>query len=184
MLLFAANETVVKARGIRLIPNAKSAKTKINYYIKNNTDEWAIAIKTENGNKIVGSIGIWKHANSWKEYRKYKLSFNLVYLVAEEYWGMGICTEAAQKVMNYAFMGIKCDALGANHILLNNSSRRVIEKCKFIKINKKYNMDDPNTSIKYYITREDYLNFYNISDQNSEYGFIDLSKYEPKPRSE
>jgi RimJ/RimL family protein N-acetyltransferase len=164
--------------------NTKQAKSKIKSFIDRKVDEWAIALKTENGNKIIGSIGIWKHAKSWKDYSKYNLSFNLVYLLAEEYWGMGICTEAAQKLMHFAFVGIKCDALGACHLNWNNRSRRVIEKCGFNKINKNYDMNDPNTGINYCLAREDYLKSHDISHDCSEYGTIDVAKYEPKQQKE
>ena len=96
---------------------------------------------------------------------------------------MGICTEAAQKVMHYAFVGIKCDALGAIHRNWNHRSQKVIEKCKFTKINKKYDLDDPNTWIHYCLTRNDYFNCYHISEGSTEYGFVDSSKYAPKPRT-
>jgi len=185
MLLFTSNENVINsADNWSLMKDIKKAKTKIKSFIDRNVDEWAIALKTENGNKIIGSIGIWKHAKSWKDYSKYNLSFNLVYLLAEEYWGMGICTEAAKKIMHFAFVGIKCDALGACHLNWNNRSRRVIEKCDFNKINKNYDMNDPKTGIDYCLAREDYLNIHGIFQDDAEYGTVDVSKYEPKSRIE
>jgi len=179
MLLFAANETVAAERGVPVIPNTKSAKTRINTIIKQERDDWAIALKVDNGYKIVGSIGLYIHAKSWREYSQYKLSFNFVYLVAQEYWGMGICTEAAKKVIDYAFRGIKCDALGVIHKLNNQRSRRVIEKCNFKLIGTfpKNQPDSPHSEAKYVLTREDYLA---SIKESFDYGLVDTSKYEKK----
>jgi len=179
MLLYASNKAVAAEREVPVISNAKSAKAWISTIIRQERDDWAIAIKTGDGFKIIGSIGIYKHAKSWKEYSKFKLSFNLVYLLAQEYWGKGICTEAAKKVVDYAFRGIKCEALGANHKLSNSRSRRVIEKCNFnlIGVFPKNQQDAPNAEAKYVLTREAYLD---STEELSKYEVVDISKYEKK----
>src|SRR5690349_13085141 len=116
MLIFASNENVINAAGgWMLIIDEKKAKSKIKNYIDRDADEWAIALKTNN--KIIGSIGM--HKNTFKNY---KLSFDFGYLLAEEYWGQGLCTEAAQKLMHYAFVGLKCDVMTVSHMVFNKRS--------------------------------------------------------------
>ena len=184
MLIFASNENVINTSGgWRLIDNIKKAKAKIKNYIDRDSDEWAITLKTNNSSKIIGSIGM--HKNKFKHYN---LSFDFGYLIAEEYWGQGIATEAAQKLMHYAFVGLKCDVLTVSHKISNNRSKRVIEKCnfKFRGIYPKHSQDNPNSNVCYFLTREDYISTYNISEQDSEYGDIDLLKYKqqnPPPGS-
>jgi len=159
MLLFAANETVATERGIKVLTSVKSAKARISAMKRYKSDDWAIALKIDNGFKIIGSIGIQKIDERHWGYSYLKLSYNLVFFIAEEYWGMGICTEAAKVVIDYAFKGIKCDAICANHKLSNNRSRRVIEKCNFsyIEVHPKSRLDDPNSTALYLLTREEYL---------------------------
>jgi RimJ/RimL family protein N-acetyltransferase len=186
MLTFASNENVINtAGGWKLIKDVKKAKEKIKGYIEKGSDEWAIALKTNNGNKIVGSIGM--HKNTFKNYN---LSFAFGYLIAEEYWGKGIATEASQKLMHYAFIGLKCDVMTVFHKVLNHRSKRVIEKCKFKfrGIYPKHSQDSLDSNVCYFLTRDDYLNLYDVSEQNAEYGHLGdiIKKHEqkkPTPRS-
>jgi len=125
MLLFASNKNVINsAGGWKLITDENKAKIKIKNWIEKEFDEWAISIKKEN--KIIGWIGM--HKNTFKNY---DFSLDFGYGVSEEYWRQGIATEAAQKLMHYAFMGLKCDVMTVSHFVSNKRSQRVIEKCKF-----------------------------------------------------
>jgi RimJ/RimL family protein N-acetyltransferase len=186
MLIFASNENVINAAGgWKLITDANKAKEKIKNYIDKNSDEWAISVKTNNGYIIIGSIGMQINKS-----KNDNLSFTFGYLIAEEYWGQGIATEAVQKLLNYAFVGLKCDIINVYHKLFNQRSKRVIEKCKF-KLRGIYpghSQDNPDSDVRYFLTRQDYLNLYNVSEQNTEYGSLNdvFSKYEKKqhtPRS-
>lgn len=180
MLTFASNENVIIASGgWQLITDVKKAREKIKNWIERNSDEWAIAVKMNNSNKIIGSIGMHK-----KKYKDYNLSFDFGYLIAEEYWGQGIAPEAVQKLMHYAFVGLKCDVMTVYHKVFNNRSKRVIEKCKFKfrGIYPKNSKDSPDANVCYYLTQDDYLDIYNASEQDMEYEYIKdiLVKYEQK----
>lgn len=59
--------------------------------------------------------------------------FELGYWVAKPYWGMGIATEAAEKVISFAFNGLKADSLTAGHFCDNPASARVLEKLGFVR---------------------------------------------------
>jgi RimJ/RimL family protein N-acetyltransferase len=177
MLLFASNQNVIDAAGgWKLLANIKEAKEKIKSDINRNSDEWAIALKINDGNKIIGSIGM--HKNKFKDY---KLSFDFGYLIAEEYWGQGIATEAAKKIMHYAFVGLKCDVMTVSHMVFNNRSKRVVEKCgfKLRGIYPKHSPDNPKSKACYFLPRDEY-----IPEENTKYKNIDMSKYEKNTTSQ
>lgn len=163
MLLFTSNEKVISSSGgWKLITDINKAKARIKSYINRNSLEWAIALKKDEKFKIIGSIGM-RAINSIKEYT---LCMCFGYLLAEEYWGQGICAEASQKLMHYSFIGLNCDAMTVSHRVSNIQSKKVIEKCKF-KLRGKFpknNQDKPHSKVCYVLTREDYINIYNISD--------------------
>lgn len=60
-------------------------------------------------------------------------TFSLGYWVARPYWGMGIATEAAEKVISFAFNSLKADRLTAGCFCDNPASARVLEKLGFVR---------------------------------------------------
>ena len=121
MLLFTSNEKVIhSAGGWKQISDINKAKAKIKSYITRKALNWAIAIKTSEDFKVIGSIGMQES----KALKEYPLCMDFGYLLAEEYWGQGICTEAAQKIMEYAFLGLKCDAMTVSHRCRSASMQR------------------------------------------------------------
>jgi RimJ/RimL family protein N-acetyltransferase len=163
MLIFASNEKVINAAGgWKLVPDINKAKAKIKSYIKRDSLNWAISIKTYDSFKIIGSIGM----RVTKALKEYDLCMDFGYLLAEEYWGQGICTEASQKLMNYTFMNLKCDAMMVSHRIFNVRSQRVIEKCKFKLrgIYPKSRQGDPNSLAYYILSREAYIDLFNITE--------------------
>lgn len=58
-------------------------------------------------------------------------SKELGYSLAEEFWGKGIMTEAAEAVIAYAFDYMKLEVLAICTSPVNERSTRVIEKCGF-----------------------------------------------------
>ena len=174
MLLFTSNEKVIhSAGGWKQISDINKAKAKIKSYITRKALNWAIAIKAPEGFKIIGSIGMQES----KALKEYPLCMDFGYLLAEEYWGQGICTEAAQKIMEYAFLGLKCDAMTVSHRVYNTQSQRVVEKCKFKLrgIYPKSKQQAPNSQAAYSLSREDYMALYNKSESsNTEYHETDI----------
>jgi hypothetical protein len=56
MLIFALNENVINAAGgWKRITDVKKAREKENW-IKRNSDKWAITLKINNSNKIIGTL--------------------------------------------------------------------------------------------------------------------------------
>lgn len=85
---------------------------------------WAIVQKASG--RIIGSIGL-----SEDRFRPGVRSLELGYSLAEEYWGQGLMTEAARRVIVYGFEYVGLDVLMIRTGEENLASRRIIEKCGF-----------------------------------------------------
>lgn len=86
---------------------------------------WAIVWK-ETG-KVIGSIGLHEdsHRSNSPDTKM------LGYVLSPDYWGKGIMTEAARRVISYAFEERGLMLMSIQHFPFNARSRRVIEKCGF-----------------------------------------------------
>ena len=85
---------------------------------------WAIIEKT--GGRIIGSIGL-----SEDRLRPGVRSLELGYSLAEEFWGHGLMTEAAKRVIAYGFEYVGLDVMMIRTGEENIASQRIIEKCGF-----------------------------------------------------
>ena len=87
---------------------------------------WAIEDKASH--KVIGSIGLHKRTREG-----YTFDRELGYALSRAYWGRGLMTEAAGRIVQYAFdHGVK--TLLVAHFDGNDRSRRVIEKLGFSKV--------------------------------------------------
>ena len=87
---------------------------------------WAIEDKASH--KVIGSIGLHKRTREG-----YTFDRELGYALSRAYWGRGLMTEAAGRIVQYAFdNGMK--TLLVAHFDFNDRSRRVIEKLGFGKV--------------------------------------------------
>ena len=93
-----------------------------NYFWRNMV--WAIEHK-EDG-KVIGSIALTDD-----KFRAYVNSKELGYSLSEDYWGKGIMTEAASRMIKYAFEELELDVLMITTGEENQRSQRVIDKCGF-----------------------------------------------------
>ena len=84
------------------------------------------AIQDRETGKIIGSIGLEED-----KFRPDVKSKELGYSLAEDYWGRGLMTEAAGRIIRYAFDELKLDVLMIRTGESNIRSQRVIEKCGF-----------------------------------------------------
>ena len=96
----------------------------------NEDKTFAICLK-ENG-KVIGSLGIEKYGLEDKltEFDGY-LGRKIGYVLAKDYWGMGLVPEAVNAVMNYLFDECDLDFLTCGYYNFNLQSKRVQEKCGF-----------------------------------------------------
>lgn len=89
------------------------------------------AIVDKSNEKVIGSVGIKDPdevtVSRFPDVRVKEIG----YVLAKDYWGKGIMTEAAKAVICYCFDELNLDAVSVGHFVGNDRSRRVIEKCGF-----------------------------------------------------
>ena len=123
LFTYAQNPNVGPIAGWK--PHASQAESKfiiVNVFLQ--TMSWAIVDK-ETG-RAIGSIGF--------DEDKFRLGMNsreLGYSLSEDFWGRGIMTEAAERVIKYAFENLGLDTLAITTRRSNARSQRVIAKCGF-----------------------------------------------------
>lgn len=88
---------------------------------KNEAFAWAI---TDNG-RVIGSIGIFRKGNI------HRLTAEMGYYLAEDFWGKGIATEAVREAVSYVFLHTDIVRVYAEPFARNLASCRVLEKAGF-----------------------------------------------------
>ncbi len=88
---------------------------------KNNTFAFAVSVN----DKAVGSISVFRQQNV------HRLTAELGYYIAEEYWGKGIMTEAVKQICEYVFTNSDIIRIFAEPFAYNKGSCRVLEKAGF-----------------------------------------------------
>lgn len=86
-------------------------------------ETFAFAITVDD--KAVGSIGVFRQRNI------HRLTAELGYYLAEEYWGRGIMTEAVRQICQYVFEKSDIIRIYAEPFAYNAASCRVLEKAGF-----------------------------------------------------
>lgn len=89
----------------------------------NQKDTFAFAI-TVNG-RVAGSIVVFRQGNI------HRLTAELGYYIAEEYWGKGLMTSAVQQICAYVFEKSDIVRIYAEPFAYNRASCRVLEKAGF-----------------------------------------------------
>lgn len=120
---YAKNDNVGPNAGWKPHSSKEESEKILKSFIKNN-EVWAIEYKENK--KVIGSIGLHKD-----EMRTGINGKMLGYVLSEDYWSRGIMTEAAKRVMEYAFTDEKLDILSVYHFRFNDRSKGVIKKCGF-----------------------------------------------------
>lgn len=88
---------------------------------ENNIFAFAITVD----NKVIGSIGVFRQGNI------HRISAELGYYIAEEYWGKGIMTNAVKQICAYVFDKSEIVRIFAEPFAYNLASCRVLEKSGF-----------------------------------------------------
>jgi len=93
-------------------------------FIKETLDSERISrFAIEYDGKHVGNIGLHPGTDI------YSKNAELGYFVGEEYWGMGIATEAIQQMIQFGFKEMDLIRIYAGVFEYNKASMRVLEKC-------------------------------------------------------
>lgn len=120
---YAKNPNVGPAAGWKPHESVRESRTIIDQLFRTNTT-WAIVHKATG--RIIGSIGLEPD-----KLRTNIRSRELGYSLSEDYWGEGIMTEAAHRIIRYAFEEMSLVILMIRTSTTNRRSQRVIEKCGF-----------------------------------------------------
>ena len=84
------------------------------------------AVVDRSGGHVVGSVGFVGRPRDEEG-----LSDELGYALSPAFWGRGLMTEVAKRVLEYGFTELGMKAIWCSHYEENDRSRRVIEKCGF-----------------------------------------------------
>lgn len=118
-------------------------------------NKWIIwAIEHKKSNKVIGSISIW---NIDKEQKSGELGYGII----PDYQGQGLMKEALLSVIKYGFDNMDLNALDAYTEESNFKSVKLLEKCKFIEINR---VDDEG----YFNNRIYHMVVYRLENSNKE----------------
>jgi len=82
--------------------------------------------------KVIGSVGIEKYPEEQFPELAPEACRAVGFVLAREYWGMGLMPEALREVSRYLMEQVGLDALLCGHFLWNRQSFRVQEKCGFM----------------------------------------------------
>jgi RimJ/RimL family protein N-acetyltransferase len=113
------NEEMIQKR--LLLETQNQERFKIQY--------WPLFLK-ENGS-FIGCCGL-------RPYKEYDAIREMGFHLCRQYWGYGLATEAAKRVMEYAFNGLKVSRLFAGHNPKNEQSKRTLLKLGFRYIRDEY----------------------------------------------
>lgn len=85
----------------------------------------AFAFAVTIDDKVIGSIGVFRQSNI------HRLTAELGYYIAEEFWGRGIMTKAVKQICEYVFGNSDIIRIYAEPFACNKASCRVLEKAGF-----------------------------------------------------
>lgn len=144
-------------------PHASPAQTQ--HYVKllqkkyANGSFWDFGLTFQDDGKFIGTCGI----TSFDEMTN---SIEIGYVLAPQYWGMGLATEAAGTVMRFCFESFGVDRICAKFMEGNDASMRVMTKLGMtlegIYKNSMYVKGEYKTIHVYEVTREKFYSSGNI----------------------
>jgi len=81
--------------------------------------------------RVIGSVRLHDSWTSRNDKYKHLKAKEIGCVIAKNYWGRGLATEAVNAVIAYGFSAFGLEAFGIAHIAGNSPSRRIAEKCGF-----------------------------------------------------
>jgi ribosomal-protein-alanine N-acetyltransferase len=79
----------------------------------------------EYAGEVIGAVGLERRGHEDRD------TYELGYWIAEDRWGRGLASEAAARVVRYAFEELGVVRLTSGHFDENPASGKVLEKCGF-----------------------------------------------------
>jgi RimJ/RimL family protein N-acetyltransferase len=124
-LVLAANNANVARYLLYTFPHPYTQGDARWWIRKGSKQNGAINRVIEHQGLLVGTIGITPQAG-WRDHVG-----EIGYWLAEEFWGMGIATEAVRRMTEYGFTVRHLRKLYATVLAPNGASMRVLEKCGY-----------------------------------------------------
>jgi ribosomal-protein-alanine N-acetyltransferase len=124
---YASIEGVGECAGWEHHANKDVSRFILNMFVK---EKKTFAIILKKTNQVIGSFGIEK-SHFPRSFFPKETTREIGYVLAKEYWGQGLMSEATRRVIEYCFQDLKIDHLTVCHFIENDRSRRVIEKVGF-----------------------------------------------------
>ena len=125
---YAKVDGVGQMAGWKPHASIQESKTILEMFIK---EKKTFALELKDGHKVIGSLGLEELSLSLGEEYDDFVGREIGYVLSKEYWGKGFMPEAVNKVIKFCFEKEKYDYLMCSHSVINNQSKRVIEKCGF-----------------------------------------------------
>lgn len=136
----------------------KSVEDTKAYLAAASKEENTFCLREKATGRLIGAIGL--HPNKRPQDRI--KSRELGYVLASTHWGKGFMCEAVQGMLRYGFESLGLDYICVRHAKENHRSRRVIEKCGFVRegISRKADIYQPTGTLSdewcYSMTRDEY----------------------------
>ena len=151
---YAQNPAVGRMAGFPPHKSIEDSRLVVQRFMENG-NVWAIVEKRTG--RVIGSVGL--HPSRLRDVRGAR---ELGYSLGESYWGQGFATEAAGRVLRYAFEELDCPIVDVRHFTQNPKSKRVIKKLGFTyegTLRMAATLDDGECcdELCYSLTREEYL---------------------------
>jgi RimJ/RimL family protein N-acetyltransferase len=129
------------------------------------------SIRKKKNDEFIGYYILFNFVDKKKSKVKYSV---LCAALLHKYWGKGFCIEVTEKILHFAFLGIKTPWIAAkvNQLCINHTTDNVLKKCGF-SFYTKYD--------QYRYTRDDYIknNAINIDDRKNIYSYMLSIKKSP-----
>ena len=127
---YASVEGVGECAGWPHHQNKEESLKILNHFIEG---KHTFAIVDKVSGRTIGSLGVEEYdlEDKLSEFFNYQ-GRSLGYILAKDYWGRGLMTEAVKAVIDYLFNVLDYDFLLCGHYDFNARSSRVQDKCGFV----------------------------------------------------
>ena len=128
----------------------QESKTILEMFIKGKK---TFALELKDNHKVIGSLGLEELSLSLGEQYEDFVGREIGYVLSKDYWGKGLMPEAVNCVIKFCFENEKYDYLMCSHSVVNNQSKRVIEKSgfQFVKENTRISLNGEEHVSLYYV---------------------------------
>ncbi|MSS62715.1 GNAT family N-acetyltransferase [Velocimicrobium porci] len=147
---YAKVDGVGQMAGWKPHTSIQESKTILEMFIK---EKHTFALEQKDNHKVIGSLGLEEISFSLNEEYDNFVGREIGYVLSKDYWGRGLMPEAVNRVIKFCFENEKYDYLMCSHSVVNNQSKRVIEKSgfRFVKENMRVTRNGDENIFLYYV---------------------------------